>query len=73
MFPWDRSGGIEQGLQVSDPILRMITHEVVHYELNLHTRECDQIWVMHSVKDSQDVISTHLCRLIPRVNCSTRS
>jgi hypothetical protein len=52
-FPWETDGGIEEGLQY--PSLLMTTHDIVHYELNLHTQECRQIWVMQSVSDGEDV------------------
>jgi hypothetical protein len=55
VFPWDRTGGIEKGLQWANPFLRMAAQEVVHYELNLQTRDCDQIWVMQPLQDGQDV------------------
>jgi hypothetical protein len=54
VFPWDR-GGIEEGLEVPHWSLLMTTHEIVHYELNLHTRDCRQIWEMQSVEGSRDV------------------
>jgi hypothetical protein len=54
VFPWER-GGIGEGLQNPHSFLLKTTHEVVHYELNLHTQECRQIWTMQPVGRSQDV------------------
>jgi hypothetical protein len=54
VFPWER-GGIENGLQNPHSILLQTTQELIHYELNLHTQECRQIWMMQSVGRDQDV------------------
>jgi hypothetical protein len=54
VFPWKR-GGIENGLQNPHSILLQTTQELIHYELNLHTQECRQIWMMQSVGRDQDV------------------
>lgn len=48
-FPWDMPGGIEMGLQQPHSLLLMTTYETVHYELNLNTQECRQIWTMQAV------------------------
>ena len=54
-FPWDVHGGIEVGLQEPHSLLLLKTHEIVHYELNLNTQECRQIWTIQSVSTGQDV------------------
>jgi hypothetical protein len=54
VFPWQR-GGIEEGLQIPHSFLLKTTYEVVHCELNLHTQECRQIWMMQPIGSTQDV------------------
>ena len=53
VFPWKREGGIEEGLKY--PSLYITTVEIVHYELNLNTQDCRQVWMMQSVLGNQDV------------------
>jgi hypothetical protein len=54
-FPWETEGGIEEGLREHPAILLQTTHDIVHYELNLNTQDCRQIWTMKSVGDDYDV------------------
>lgn len=54
VFPWER-GGIEVGLQNPHSLLLQTTHDLIHYELNLHTQKCMQIWMMRSVGTGPDV------------------
>jgi hypothetical protein len=54
-FPWETQGGIEEGLSEHHLLLLQTTHDIVHFELNLHTQECRQIWTMKPVADGRDV------------------
>jgi hypothetical protein len=54
VLPWQR-GGIEERLQLPYPSLLQTAQEVVHCELNLHTQECRQIWMMRPLDSSRDV------------------
>jgi hypothetical protein len=51
-FPWEkrRAVGFEEELEfLSGPLLRAETFRVLHYELNLHSHDCHQVWQMKSV------------------------
>jgi len=54
VFPWERAE-LPEGWEQPYPLLLQAAHEVVNYELNLHTQDCRQVWLMQPSGSIPDV------------------